>query len=768
MSGLTSVDGIISGLDTAKIIDSLMAVERRPVTLLEARRERYSNENLSYQSITAKLLAIKADADALARASTFDTRVTTSSDTAILTASAAARATVGTYELTVASIARAHQVASQGFADADTTTVGTGTLVLEVNGTSTTVTVDTSNDTLEGLRDAINDAGSTVRAVIINDGGSTTPYRLLLRSANTGVANSISITNNLSGGTTPNFTTASITAPAADAGNTYAGTASAAGAFSGTSGKTYVVEMVTGGGIGAATYRVSEDGGTTWGATHTLAATIDVYDDAHGADLGAKMAFTAGDMGAGDRFTMRAFVPTVQQAADAQILMGSGAGRIELTSASNRITDAIPGVTLNLVSADEDKVVTVNVAADTESIKTRITSLVTNFNAAIDYITSQSGYNSETKLAGIFLGNSTIMGVQSSLRSILLGTAGASETYDSLFSLGLSISDAGSLSIGSTQLDAALADDYAGITKLFATSGTSTNRKIAFIMAGTNTAESASGYDVEITQAATRGKLTGTSIADPAAAPLTIDSTNKQLMVRVDGRTSQILQLTEKTYTSGAELAQEVQNMINEDEYLAGKSVSVRFVDEGANGYLEIASDAYGANSSVELLATANGAQAALGLAYATSATGTNVAGTIGGEAATGSGQLLSGDNGNAHTAGLLLRVTLAPEELAAGAEGTVTVAKGLAAKLSERLQVLTDPTAGLLKTKQDNVQDQVDSIDDHIERLEGLLEKKRASLVAQFVQLERSLALMQQQSTYLGLQLAALLNQSSESSSES
>ncbi|HUW35584.1 MAG TPA: flagellar cap protein FliD N-terminal domain-containing protein, partial [Planctomycetota bacterium] len=51
MSGLTSVDGIISGLKTTEIIDSIMAVERRPVTLLEAKNERYNTEFLSYQSM---------------------------------------------------------------------------------------------------------------------------------------------------------------------------------------------------------------------------------------------------------------------------------------------------------------------------------------------------------------------------------------------------------------------------------------------------------------------------------------------------------------------------------------------------------------------------------------------------------------------------------------------------------------------------------------------------------------------------------------------
>ena len=79
MSGLMSVDGLISGLDTTELIDSIMAVERRSVLLLEARKERYTNRVLSSQSVTAKLLSLQSGADALSRSTTFDARVSTSS-----------------------------------------------------------------------------------------------------------------------------------------------------------------------------------------------------------------------------------------------------------------------------------------------------------------------------------------------------------------------------------------------------------------------------------------------------------------------------------------------------------------------------------------------------------------------------------------------------------------------------------------------------------------------------------------------------------------
>ena len=767
MSGLTSVDGIISGISTSDIINAIVSGERRRIDLMQVRKDKATNELATYQSMTAKLLTVQSDAEALSRAATFDARTATSSNTSILTASAASRAPVASYDLTVNALARSHQVASQGFADTDTTTVGTGTLVLTVNASSTTVTIDTSNNTLEGVRDAINAAGTSVRAGIINDGGSTHPYRLLLSSTSTGVANAITITNNLAGGTTPEFSANSLTSPVADAGNYYTGTASAAGTYTGTAGKTYTVQFTVAGGVGVAKYKVSEDGGTTWGSEHLLTdSTIDVYDDVNGSDLGAQMTFTAADFGEADDFTMRAFVPTVQQAADAEVVFGSGSGQITITSATNRIADAIPGVTLSLASADSTKTVTIDVAPDKAAIKSRIASLVTNFNGAVDYITAQSGYDSSTRKAGVLLGNTSMMRLQSDLRKNLLQSIAGTETYDSLFSLGLSGTNSGSLSLDQAALVTALDNNFDDVAKIFKTTGTSTNSRISFLTSTADSQPTTTGYQVNITQAATRGTFTGTSITDPANTPLVIDSTNNQLIVTVDGSTSRILQLTAGTYTSGAALAQEIQGKIGADDYLAGKSITVSFVDEGATGHFEIRSNAYGASSSVSIGDPANTAAGVLGLTGGTATTGTDVAGTINGEAATGSGQFLTGNSGNATTAGIRLRVTLEPGDLGDGPEASLTLVKGVGTKLTELLKSYTNTVDGLFADRQEVTQDHIDSISKRITEMESVLAVRRQRLVQKYTAMEKLLAQMQQQSSYLSLQLSNMQSSTGSTSS--
>jgi flagellar hook-associated protein 2 len=89
-------------------------------------------------------------------------------------------------------LAQAHKLASGPYATSDTV-VGEGTLTLTVGGTSTLITIDSSNHTLAGIRDAINGAsdnpGITASLVTANDG-----VRLVLSSRDTGAASAITVT----------------------------------------------------------------------------------------------------------------------------------------------------------------------------------------------------------------------------------------------------------------------------------------------------------------------------------------------------------------------------------------------------------------------------------------------------------------------------------------------------------------------------------------------------------------------------------------------
>lgn len=99
------------------------------------------------------------------------------------------------------------------------------------------------------------------------------------------------------------------------------GAATSSGTYTGSSSVTYIVEIVSGGATGAATYRVSEDGGQTWSATNVTAA----GPLAIGSD-GAEVSFNAGSANwvAGDRLTISVYQPITYQGDQNSLELGIG------------------------------------------------------------------------------------------------------------------------------------------------------------------------------------------------------------------------------------------------------------------------------------------------------------------------------------------------------------------------------------------------------------------------------------------------------------
>lgn len=200
--------GLATGLNTTNIIDGLMAVERRPVTLWQQQQVIVEQKIDSYQQLSGKIGALKTAASKLSTATGFFIKIAESSNENLLVATASSSADVARHSVTVDRLARASTLASIAFGDTDTTTVGTGNLALTVGTTTTNITIDATNNTLAGLRDAINDSDADVTASIITVNTGTAPsYRLVVNGKQTGLENSVGIAENgLSGGTAPGFT----------------------------------------------------------------------------------------------------------------------------------------------------------------------------------------------------------------------------------------------------------------------------------------------------------------------------------------------------------------------------------------------------------------------------------------------------------------------------------------------------------------------------------------------------------------------------------
>ena len=192
MATITSL-GIGSGLDLQNLLQQLVAAERRPADLRITRLEARAQSQLSaFGSLKSALSAFN---DQLEKMNTLDallTRKASSADETVLTVTVSSSALPASYAVEVLQIAQAHKLQSGAFTDA-TTVVGTGTLSIAVGADSFDLTIDATNNTLAGIRDAINDAldnAGVSASIVTGDAGSY----LTLTSANTGVSNAMVIT----------------------------------------------------------------------------------------------------------------------------------------------------------------------------------------------------------------------------------------------------------------------------------------------------------------------------------------------------------------------------------------------------------------------------------------------------------------------------------------------------------------------------------------------------------------------------------------------
>lgn len=209
-SGTLTAPGVGSGLDVKSLVAQLMTVEQRPLILLAKQEASYQAKLTGLGSVQGSFSTLQSAAKTLIASGTaaYGTSV---SDTTVLAASAGSTAANGNYSIAISKLAQGQKlVAPTGQASKDVA-IGSGTLTIElgtisgtpVNGqyasagfvadparTPVTLTIDSSNNTLAGIRDAINAANAGVTATIINDGGAT-PYRLALTSNATGAASSM-------------------------------------------------------------------------------------------------------------------------------------------------------------------------------------------------------------------------------------------------------------------------------------------------------------------------------------------------------------------------------------------------------------------------------------------------------------------------------------------------------------------------------------------------------------------------------------------------
>ena len=408
---------------------------------------------------------------------------------------------------------------------------------------------------------------------------------------------------------------------------------------------------------------------------------------------------------------------------------------IDLTSATNKVTSAISGLTIDLKAIGA---VDLTISRDTSFVNTNISSFVAKYNALITTTNDLASYDPDTGQAGSLNGDGVLRNIVSRIRSTVSSPIeGLTETRI-LAEIGITVSGTdGTLVLDNNKLNSAMSSDLNAVLSLFAEVGNPTDALIDFESSTDNT--QAGEYAINITQLATQGNAAGSS-----AANLTItQDSNDSLTLSIDGVAATIT-LTAGVYGSASALAAEVQARINGSSEFSDAGVSAKVTESG--GVLTITSNSYGSDSKISV-SGGNALTDLLGTVGVTN--GLDVAGTIGGYEATGEGQYLTGTQA---AAGLEIKITGG----STGDRGTVNFTSGYAKQLDDYLSELLD-SEGLFTTVTDGVQDRIDSIGTQREELARRLTSIEERVRAKFIAMDAIVATLRSTSDFLAQQLASL-----------
>ena len=668
MSSVT-IDGLNSGIDTANIIEGLLEIQQAQLDRTELRRQDSLGQQAAFQSFEAQLIAFRSTTSSLAstRNSVFESNTVVVSNPDALIVSAGTDATPGNFELTIDSFARANQVASQGFAS-DTTEISQGTFTLQQGDRpAVEITIDDSNNTIQGLADAINLAGSDVQATLIDDGSSGDSFRLLLTSSDTGENNAITLTNSL--------------APASG---------------------------------------------------DAVRPTFDLANP-------------------------------VQAAQNAAVRLGSGPGAITIESSTNQLDNVISGVSLDILQADPNETITLQIQPDTESAVEAVQSFVDSYNSLTNFINDQTRFVSETEQAGLLLGNRSVIQIQNQLQASLQQVVpDLDSNINRISTIGIDFTNQGTLTFNSADLVSVLNGEVEGasaadVQRLFTLDGISSNSGVEFLLGSSRTQVPDSPIQVDITQAAEQASITA---ASSLSGSTLIDNTNSELLLTLDGLSLSV-NLSAGTYND-QDLASELQSVINSVPSLSGRSILVGLQSDGGGGnQLTLTSQTFGEASDVAV--TGGSALAALGLSGNESDVGVDVDGVfrINGivEQATGRGRVLTGNRDSPFTDDLQVLVTLGPDQVDSGIESELTLTRGVASTLGQLIGQFQDTESGLLQTVNDRFSQLVEDIDSEVESQEETFSQQEQELREQFVALETALGELQATQSFLTQQFAQLSN---------
>ncbi len=142
---------------------------------------------------------------------------------------------------------------------------------------------------------------------------------------------------------------------------------------------------------------------------------------------------------------------------------------LAISSASNTVTDAVPGTTVKLVATGT---ATVNVEADYDTLKEHVKTFITEFNALKEFFDKQTKIDSITGKPGPLANDSILRQALSDVKNIILTSNGNNGTYSYLTEVGVEFKQDGTLTLDDETFDTAINTAITDLQKLFQGDGT--------------------------------------------------------------------------------------------------------------------------------------------------------------------------------------------------------------------------------------------------------------------------------------------------------
>ncbi len=484
-------------------------------------------------------------------------------------------------------------------------------------------------------------------------------------------------------------------------------------------------------------YRLLINSGST-GAENSLEVTVTADGDGNDTDTGglSALAFNASATN----------LSQTVAASDAQIKVNG----LSVSSASNTVTDIIDGITMTLSDVTTAPV-TMTVSRDVKSVTSAIETFVNGYRAFSAVVGQLSAFDKESGTGSILIGDTTLRTAASRMRQVINNPVeNFSSAFSTLSEIGITTDANGSLNIDSTKLNQVVEDNFDAIAGLFSAFGQIDDKNIQF--SGSGSAAKPGEYDVNISTLATQGSLTGNGVLpDFSTSSLTIDDTNDSITFKIDGVQGSAITLTQGVYTSGLSLAQELETRLNGVTEFKDAGIAVAVSYDSVNNTLTVTSDRYGSSSIVEVTSIDASTAPSIGFTVAAGAAGQDVVGTIGGLAATGDGQKLTGAAGS-DAEGLVILVTGG----STGIRAPIRFSRGI----GDQLDVLvTDmlATDGLLDARTSGINATLDGLKEDLADHRLRMASVEARYRAQFSALDALVAQLQSTGSFLTSALSSL-----------